>query len=255
MGKYSDDLIRPFTEKNKRHSSFCIYCGKNADTREHVPSKVFIDEPYEEDDFSIVPACFDCNNNYSHDEIYVASLVNKAYCAVSGNNSLRKKIILALEHDKKLNEKLCEQVQVVNNSVNISLDAERVRRILLKLALGHIASKLDVIFDADSHTLSCEFCFKPQLSQCEYIAFEQPPIVNKVSEAGADYVQDILVFINNSTGEQFPISPWQVVQENNYRFLVHVGDDCSYLVRIVIMETLYAEVIISDKDKNNTSSV
>jgi hypothetical protein len=175
MGRYTDNFARPFTEKNKRHNSFCIYCGKKADTREHVPSKIFVDEPYPEGAFSIVPACFDCNN-YSNDEIYVASLVNKIFCALSGENQLRYKIVQVLGHDKRLDGKLINDINVIDGKVHIRWDTARLKRIILKLALGHIASKFDEVFKPESQKISCEVRFKPDLTQGECMAFEQMPI-------------------------------------------------------------------------------
>ena len=50
-------------------SSFCVYCGSLADSREHVPSKVFLRKPYP-DNLYTVPACKKCNNSFSQDELY-----------------------------------------------------------------------------------------------------------------------------------------------------------------------------------------
>lgn len=50
MGKYSDDALRPQIEKNKRFHSICIYCRTNvANSREHLPSRIFLDIPYPEE--------------------------------------------------------------------------------------------------------------------------------------------------------------------------------------------------------------
>jgi hypothetical protein len=49
MGKYSDTGLRPLIEKNKRFDSMCIYCHTNiANSREHLPSRIFLDTPYPE---------------------------------------------------------------------------------------------------------------------------------------------------------------------------------------------------------------
>lgn len=52
----------------------CCYCGGYADTVDHVPSKVFLDEPYP-DNLPVVPCCRKCNEEFSLDEEYVAVLL------------------------------------------------------------------------------------------------------------------------------------------------------------------------------------
>ena len=52
----------------------CCYCGGYADTVDHVPSKVFLDESYP-DNLPVVPCCRNCNEEFSLDEEYVAVLL------------------------------------------------------------------------------------------------------------------------------------------------------------------------------------
>ena len=52
-----------FTSWDKSREKGCIYCGKPATTREHIPSKAFLIEPYPED-LATLPACFECNNGF-----------------------------------------------------------------------------------------------------------------------------------------------------------------------------------------------
>lgn len=49
----------------------CIYCGGRDDTKEHVPSRVLLDEPLPEN-LPVVYACRSCNNGYSKVEEYFA---------------------------------------------------------------------------------------------------------------------------------------------------------------------------------------
>ena len=57
-----------FTSWDKSREKGCIYCGKPATTREHIPSKAFLIEPYPED-LATLPACFECNNGFSNNTI------------------------------------------------------------------------------------------------------------------------------------------------------------------------------------------
>jgi hypothetical protein len=59
----------------------CTYCGAMPATRDHVPSRVLLDEPFPTN-LPVVSACEDCNNGFSLDEQYLACLIE---CAMSGS--------------------------------------------------------------------------------------------------------------------------------------------------------------------------
>jgi hypothetical protein len=64
-----------------RNKARCVYCGGLDETRDHVPSRVFLDEPLPEN-LPVVPACIACNNSFSRDEEYLACLIE---CALTGS--------------------------------------------------------------------------------------------------------------------------------------------------------------------------
>lgn len=64
-----------YTSWKKSNENGCIYCGDDAKTREHVPSKAFLVEQYPEN-LPTMLACFKCNNGYSEDENYVACFLD-----------------------------------------------------------------------------------------------------------------------------------------------------------------------------------
>lgn len=66
---------------DQRNAGFCVHCGGDDSTSDHVPSKVLLDEPYP-DNLPLVPACQTCNNGFSDDESYLACLIE---CAISGS--------------------------------------------------------------------------------------------------------------------------------------------------------------------------
>jgi hypothetical protein len=68
---YGDYRLQNRVVYSKGHDMKCIYCGESANTREHVPSKVFLSRPYPEN-LPTVPACFDCNNSFSEDELFLS---------------------------------------------------------------------------------------------------------------------------------------------------------------------------------------
>jgi len=57
---------------HKKSDFKCIYCYEKANTREHIPSKIFLNEPYS-NNLAILPACFNCNNSYSENEQYLVT--------------------------------------------------------------------------------------------------------------------------------------------------------------------------------------
>ena len=59
---------------DQRNQGFCVHCGGPEETRDHTPSKAFLDRPLPEN-LPVAPACFACNNGFAADEEYVACLL------------------------------------------------------------------------------------------------------------------------------------------------------------------------------------
>lgn len=72
---WGPDDYRPRVVFERGSNMNCVYCGKNADTREHCPSKAFLVTPYPSD-LPVVPACEKCNNGFSKDELYTKAFIN-----------------------------------------------------------------------------------------------------------------------------------------------------------------------------------
>lgn len=60
---------------DRRLTGMCVYCGDQPDTRDHVPSKVFLNEPYPPE-LPVVAACKRCNESFSLDEQYLACFLD-----------------------------------------------------------------------------------------------------------------------------------------------------------------------------------
>lgn len=71
-------LIEPHVVFRRNSNMYCVYCGDKADTREHCPSKAFLNKPYPTD-LPTVPACKQCNNGFSADERYTSAYINYLY--------------------------------------------------------------------------------------------------------------------------------------------------------------------------------
>lgn len=82
-------MIQRTHHSGKRLDLICSYCGVNyPDTKDHVPSKILLDEPYPEN-LPVVPCCSKCNSSFSLDEEYVACLLE---CAIHGTKSIENLI-------------------------------------------------------------------------------------------------------------------------------------------------------------------
>lgn len=244
MGKYSDIGLRPLIEKNKRFDSICIYCRTNvANSREHLPSRIFLDTPYPEG-YSIVPACEECNGGFSPGEVYVSSFIDKLRNALSNNRiPLREKTISAINHDKDLARIINEQIQTENEKIIVNYEPELFSKILIKLAKGHLCQAQDKVFESDC-SVECNFKLKPDLSKDELYHFEELPLVDKASECGSDFTHSLLIVEGIGLPSQIFV-PWNEVQDGNYRCLTYFEHD-NYVARIVICETLFAEVLFSE---------
>jgi hypothetical protein len=126
-----------------RNEGWCIHCGGAGETRDHVPSRIFLDEPYPTN-LPVVAACRRCNVAFSLDEEYVACLVE---CVLAGGTAperfLRPKIARVLRSKPELAVRLEKAKEVRDGRVVFNPEPARVRNVLLKLARGHAAFELN----------------------------------------------------------------------------------------------------------------
>lgn len=211
----------------------CVYCAGADETRDHVPSKVFLDEPYP-DDLPVVPACQSCNEGFALDEEYVACLVE---CALAGSVNPAKihrdKIREILSKRPALASRL-EQArhQTLFNEISFAIEPERVRNVALKLARGHAAFELnEPQFD---EPLSVAVLPLRVMAEEQRDQFESPPASATWPfagwpEVGSRAMQRIVA------GET-----WVVVQPNRYRYLASADD--GVVIWMVLSEYLACEV-------------
>ena len=111
------------------------------ETRDHVPSKVLLDEPYPAN-LPVVPACRACNESFSRDEEYLACLLE---CVLAGSthveNFQRPKIRKILARRPAL-AAVIEASRHHDDGIMFT-DRDRVRNVILKLVRGHMAFEMD----------------------------------------------------------------------------------------------------------------
>lgn len=219
----------------------CIYCGAHTDTRDHVPSRILLDEPYPQD-LPVLPACAQCNGGFSLDEEYVACLVE---CARTGSvDTVQRPKIRRILHDSPALAVRLMQAGTVAETGEISFSAEqaRVRNVVLKLARGHAAYELnEQKLDAPSHMM---FVPLHTLTAEARRHFENPPHPSAWPEVGTRAMQRMAI---SMAGPTILRPDWIDVQEGQYRYFAI--SESAVMVRVVIGEYLACEVIWGGDDE------
>lgn len=229
-----------YTSWEKSKNNGCIYCGNPATTREHVPSKAFLQEPYP-DNLPTIPACFACNNGYSEDENYVACFLDILKSQVYYDYLVPEQTNFRMAKDKKLQNILQEQIKTQDDKVSYQLDKQRFDRILLKLARGHAGFESDYV-DFDNTNVKIWYDFLFHLPDEILQNFESVPEADIAPEVGSRGIITPFIIQNIETGEAIGFSAWNEVQKNRYCYQVSHNKNGDITVKIVILEFLYCVV-------------
>ena len=215
---------------DKRQATFCIYCGDNVETREHSPSKVFLDLPYP-DNLPIIYSCEKCNSNFSLDEEYVASLIECLICRDTYPDSIkREKIKRILVKKPGLARRLSGAMIKNKKGVSFKIEKDRFENVLLKLGRSHFLYECnEPIYD---EPIDFRYGVLEVMSENERNEFEKPTLLRFAPEVGSRAMQNILF-----AGE-LTYSQWIIVQDGRYRYIV--ADDRS--VRLVLSEYIWCEI-------------
>lgn len=214
---------------DERTLAFCAFCGGEIGTRDHCPSKVFLDEPYPEN-LPVVPACRVCNSSFSADEEYLACLVS---CVLGGSTD--PKLISRAKTSRILRKKpalraMLEQARShANGKTSFIPDQSRVFPVLVKLAKGHALYELHESCAREPDRFSCVPFELMDLRQREY--FENPNTLSVWPEVGSRAMRRLV-----GEGSDATPSGWINVQPGRYRFHASVANGIE--VRIVIHEYL-----------------
>jgi hypothetical protein len=220
---------------DERNQGFCIHCGGPDESNDHIPSKVLLDEPFPEN-MHVCACCLRCNNGLSADEEYLACLLE---CVLAG--SAEPSIIQRAKIGRLLAAKppLLARLQKARSSETSppvwNVENDRVRRVVLKLARGHVAYELNEPQLEDPDDLD----YRPLsiLTDKERDEFEAATanVLAPWPEVGSRSLQRMLV-----VGSEAYDAGWIDVQEGNYRYLVSpIGGTT---VKIVVREYLACEV-------------
>lgn len=203
-----------------------------AETRDHVPSRVLLDSPYP-DNLPVVGACRRCNASFAADEEYVACLID-SIVAGSGlpSRAHRPSVLRTLSQRPALAARLESARSELQGVPRFTVEDERVRNVVLKLARGHVLFELnDPQREEPSSIGYAPLC---QLEAPTRDEFERIPLYGPSPEVGSRAMQRMLM------SEDFA-AEWIVVQPGRYRYLAFVGS--TVLVRVVLSEYLACEVV------------
>ncbi|MBL1141439.1 MAG: hypothetical protein HND53_05335 [Proteobacteria bacterium] len=224
----------------------CLYCGGKAETRDHVPSRIFLEAPFP-DNLPVVGACKKCNQAFSLDEQYLVCLLE---CVLAGTTDPKiiknPKIARTLERSPALKNRI-ETAKFINkDKIFFNIEEDRVKNVMLKLAKGHAAFEL---------SLPCTN--KPDFYWCNALEnldkdireiFNSAHIQQLIGEIGSRNMQRMFateILLQSDSGDQkrqqLLVNDWIEVQEGYYRYLA-ISDVGGIVIRIVIFEYLACEV-------------
>ncbi len=213
----------------------CSYCGNFPDTRDHVPSKILLDEPYPEN-LPVVPCCNNCNQGFSLDEEYFACAIE---CIIQGTTELellnRQKIKSILSKKESLKTRIESSFKTENDIKYFQIDLARFEKIITKLAKGHL--KFENSEPQLVDPTSIVFKSVHSMNEKEKKKFFAPTVFDKAPEVGSRGLQNILIGQDNDV-----ISQWTLVQDGTYEYMVSVTLGVE-TVRILIWNYLVIEVI------------
>lgn len=230
----------------------CLYCQGLEESREHVPSTVFLDRPFPTQ-LPVVSACVDCNNDFSSDEAYVASVIEATVVgSADPDDFARERIANLVRKRPSLSAKPKAAKVVDENQTQFRIEPDRFRRIIRKLAQGHAAFELSQVRRDEPKSL---WWYPIGLMTPEELdEFDRSHVVEMLGELGSRGLQRL--FVTQLSTKSFDIeestqnllrNDWIEVQEGRYRYLA-IDDLEEVRIKIVLSEYLACEVVWSKID-------
>lgn len=227
----------------------CIYCGKKAVTREHVPSKVFLAKPYP-DNLGIIPACFECNQSFSKDELFLSLLIEILKKRHSGSTYKFDEGTKGRFH---YNRTLVKEILNVVENNNLDQFEQRISRIIFKLAVGHSVFELSEGFCIKNGEVN--YSFSPSMCEEEIEEFTLPFTIGggPMPEIGSRVFDRMMVIEldmepvldhEQTLKQKLIFLDWVDVQDTKYAYTCYRFGD-KIVVKIIISDFLHAKVVIS----------
>lgn len=253
---WGPEYLKQFVEYSRKGIYRCIYCGSLADTREHVPSKTFLKKPLPSD-LPVLPACKKCNNGFSADELYTKTYI-ECLRAVFLDNNLGH---LHVSSDDR------KEIREAKLSIKEALDCKelvydgRVGRVLRKLAIGHAVYELSEGYPSFLEKWTpfyTKYIIKSTVSETEWNDLEYAEAMNDkmLPEIGSRVYRNFLVVqvpLGNLEGNSGPnfnllLLDWTDIQDGVYRYVAYIDTSDRVVVKMIIMDFLYGEVVFIRND-------
>ena len=212
----------------------CVYCGGPPETRDHIPSRALLDEPFP-DNLPVADCCETCNARFSLDEQYLACFID---CVIAGStvpsDVARPKVSRILAQTPALASRIAACKTEGPNDRQVWLpEMDRVHSVFLKLARGHVAYELSLLQIEEPLCIACAPIIAMADRHVEYFLMPQetpywPEIGSRAFMRASKQLSEL------------PADRWQVVQPGRYQYLVSQADGLS--VRILASDYLACEV-------------
>lgn len=224
---------------DERHAAYCAQCGGAPHTRDHIPPRVFLDEPFPAN-LPVVGTCGPCNACASLDEEYVACLIEVAACGSAVPRDLKRpRVRRALERNPALAARF--QAAFDPRLVAVAAEADRVLRVVEKMARGLWAYELA----EPALGMPAEVAFQPlhTLDVDTRAEFERIQPAAIFAEVGSRMMTRQALAIGEDNVGVVP--GWQLVQPNRFRYAI--GFDEVNVVKLVLREYIAAEVRFGER--------
>lgn len=228
----------PFSDE--RLLANCVYCGRATESRDHVPSRVLLDERSSDDPpLPVVPACSACNTGFSDHERYLACLID---CVLAGSTNpadlQRPTVRRTLEKRPSLRAEIERMRWTEERGVGFDVDLARLRIVAVKLTQGHAAYELSEpqLGEPGNMGIAPLTSMDPQ----QRLAFERlgpdarkPETVGWPEIGSRAFQRAVEGWAGNSCDQ------WLVVQPGRYRYAAYLAD--GVVVKVVLSEYLAIE--------------
>jgi hypothetical protein len=214
---------------DSRTLSYCTFCGAVPETKDHCPSKIFLDEPYPEN-LPVVQSCLKCNNDFSIDEEYVACLIS---CVIDGttlpDKISRPKIRRILEQKPLLLKRICQQSKKLSDTTLVfEPEVLRLKTVVIKLARGHALHEVHELCIQEPNVVKVNPV--TELSGEEWKDFASSKQLSALPEVGSRAMQRLRI------QEDVFFLDWIHAQPNAYSY--HVSQNHAVEVRILLQNYL-----------------
>ncbi len=212
---------------DKRTLAYCAFCSGETGTRDHCPSRVFLDEPYPKN-LPVVPACSKCNAGFSLDEEYFACFISCVIAGTTNPDEIPREKTKRLLAEKPLLRARIDKARAVSNGRTVfQPEHDRISGVVIKLAQGHALFELHESCARRPDNFACVPL--ELMGEQERFEFENPQGSEVWPEVGSRAMQRLV-----ELGPGTQRSGWLEVQPDRYRYHASIGSGIE--IRIVIHE-------------------